>query len=105
MSCYICRQVKKKCWNLWDSFGEICVGCGCCSDDPVVRAKARLEVCERMLEEEKNCDTTWYCELQKKNLKVNIRYFSRRVRYYMGRVKELEQMEESATRRSCVRTE
>lgn len=40
---HIDRSVMDNCWNLYDSFGEICVECGCCSKDPLVRAKARYD--------------------------------------------------------------
>lgn len=84
--------VRKNCWNFYDSYGEICVGCGCCSADPVVRAKARLDVCERWLQERLNFDD-WLEgleKLQRKNIASDIKYYKRRIRYYKKRLKELE---------------
>lgn len=83
--------VKKDCWNFYDSYGEICVGCGCCSPDPVVRAKARLAVCENQLHERSNFNN-WvegWEETQRKNIASDIRYFKKRIRYYKKRLKEL----------------
>ena len=93
---HICMQVKENCWNFWDSYGEICVHCGCCSEDPAVRARARLEVCERELTEweasleEMKKDATVYEEYQIENVKSNIRHVRRRIRYYRKRVKEID---------------
>ena len=30
---YVDAPVRGNCWNLRDSYGEICVGCGCCSKE------------------------------------------------------------------------
>ena len=56
MEAHICYSVTKKCWNPYDSFGEICVGCGCCSDDPIKRAEARLKVSKDQLEDRRKFD-------------------------------------------------
>lgn len=91
---HICYQVKKKCWNFYDSYGEICVGCGCCSPNQLERAKARLALCERQLKEQYEFDG-WFedlKELQEKNIKANIRYFKRQIRYYKKRVDMLTLM-------------
>ena len=94
MQAHVCYSVMKNCWNGIDSFGEICVGCGCCSDDPLKRAKARLEVSKVHLEECENFnmwddDPEWRKE-QEKNIRSSKRYFKRRIRYYTKRLKELE---------------
>ena len=51
---HIDRASIKDCYAPEWSYGEICVGCGCCSKDPIVRATARLRYHEIQLEEEKN---------------------------------------------------
>ena len=92
MMIHISCGVGKNCWNFYDSYGEICVGCGCCSPNPLDRAKARLAFCERRLEEEKAFDG-WIegmKELQEKNRQSNIRYFKRRIRYYKKRIEMLK---------------
>ena len=91
MTVHICRSVSERCWNPYDSYGEICVGCGCCSPDPVERATARLEVSKQRLDNELHFDN-WMegCEeLQRKIRASNIRFFKRRIRYYTKRLKEL----------------
>ena len=91
MMIHISRGVRKNCWNLYDSYGEICVGCGCCSPRPLERAEARLSFCERRLEELKSFDG-WIEgmeELQKSNINSDIKYFKREIRYYKKRVDKL----------------
>ena len=91
MTIHVDFAVRKNCWNLYDSYGEICVGCGCCSSDPRERCEARLKVTERMLKEQLDFDD-WmegWEETQRKNIKANIAYFKRRIRYYKKRLQEL----------------
>ena len=87
-------QVHDKCWNLIDSYGMICVGCGCCSNDKQTRYKSRIKTLEAWLEEQYNFDM-WDDEyglrkIQEKNIKSNIRSFKRMLRYYKGKLKEME---------------
>lgn len=85
---HMCFGVGKNCWNFYDSYGQICVGCGCCSPNQLERAEARLALCKRLLEEWKNFDA-WdkgHEELQKRNVALNIQHFKRRIRYYEKRV-------------------
>lgn len=88
---YIDFAVRKDCWNFIDSYGEICIGCGCCLKDKRKRYKNRIRVLERWLDEQENFDG-WIEgseELQKKNIKSNIRYFKRRLRYYRKMLEKL----------------
>lgn len=85
-------QVKKNCWNLYDSYGEICVRCGCCSPDPIIRAKARLKVCEERLKERMNFND-WmegWEETQRRNIASDIFYLKKKINYYKKRLKKLE---------------
>ena len=91
---HICYQVKEKCWNTLDSYGEICVGCGCCSADPMARAKARLSFAEEHLQEQLNFsewfeDPEWR-KRQEECRKSWIDYFRRLIYYYRRRIKQLE---------------
>ena len=86
MTVAICFQVQKNCYaTLW-SYGEICVGCGCCSKDVEVRRKARLEYWKWWLEEQLNfnywSDNPDVRAIQEANRKQNIIEAKRRVRYY-----------------------
>lgn len=94
MTAFIDFQVQDKCWNLLDSYGEICVGCGCCSEDKLTRYKARIKTLEAWLEDRYNFDM-WddengLRELQEKNIKSDVRSFKRMLRYYKGKLKEME---------------
>ena len=78
--------VKSNCWNLYDSYGQICVGCGCCSKDPVERAEARYYVALEQLEHFENFDS-WSENMnmrknQEKNVKSNIKYFKKKSRLF-----------------------
>lgn len=81
-------QCRKNCWNLYDSYGEICVGCGCCSSDKKVRYESRIRCLERWLKERQEFDD-WidgFEEIQKKNIRDDIRYYKRRLRYYRQKI-------------------
>ena len=91
---YVDRPIRGNCWNLRDSYGEICVGCGCCSKDKKERHKARLETVKQWNEENDRFDR-WSDDpdirkLQEKNVKANRKYFARRIRYYERKVREDE---------------
>jgi len=86
----ICFSVTKDCVNS-DSYGEICVGCGCCSKDNNIRYPARLKMYEEHLQEDLNFDR-WMkgcIRLQKKNQELNITYNKRRVAIYKRLVASL----------------
>ena len=85
MSIHIDFAKDKKCWN-WFETVYSCIGCGCCSSDMETRRKNRLRVLKRRLEEERNFDN-WYDDpeiraIQERNIKINIRYLKRKIRYY-----------------------
>lgn len=94
MYIHIDRGVKKNCWNLRDSYGEICVGCGCCSSDKATRYASRLACSKEWLAEEEGFDN-WFTDspnlysLQRENHKKNLQYHKRRIRYYERKLKEI----------------
>lgn len=84
MTIHIDVACSKNCWNLFDSYGEICIGCGCCSNDKNVRYNSRIQCLERWLKEQYEFDD-WMpgCEdIQRKNIKSNIKSFKRMLKYY-----------------------
>lgn len=94
MTGHICYSVKAKCWNLYDSYGMICVQCGCCANDKSTRYKARIACLKEWLHEQETFDK-WdneygLRETQEKNVAANIKYFKRRLRYYETKLKKLE---------------
>lgn len=83
---HISIAVSKNCYNLYESYGEICVGCGCCSSDKQRRIKARLALNRRMLKEEQEFDR-WADDpeiraLQEKNVAENILLFEKEIAKY-----------------------
>ena len=87
---YIDKQVSERCWNTYDSYGEICVHCGCCSKDKATRHKARAEAIRGWLWQHEN----WYKpydtweEYRLKNRRDTIRHWKRMLRYYERAMKE-----------------
>ena len=85
--------VKKNCWNLEASCYGNCYGCGCCVKDKKQRYENRILYLNGMIEEEEHFDR-WDDEpelraIQEKNVKANIRFFKRRLRYYTRKLKEI----------------
>lgn len=52
MAGHLCHAVNKKCYNPWDTYGEICIHCGCCSKDVAKRQQARLALHKRLLKDD-----------------------------------------------------
>lgn len=80
---FVDYAVSDDCENIY-SYGEICVHCGCCSRNPDYkdRLKCQLKYYNECLEEELNFDN-WIEgleETQKKNIRINILYFKRKIR-------------------------
>lgn len=92
---HIAEAVSDKCYALSWSYGEICCHCGCCSDDPLTRAKARLAYHEEELENNKNF-SGWFEDdpeimaLQKRNVELCIKYEEAKVKEYREEVRRLE---------------
>lgn len=42
MDVFVDRPAKKICWNTRESFGEICVNCGCCSENAETALKSKI---------------------------------------------------------------
>lgn len=91
MIVHVERAVEDRCWNLYDSYGEICVGCGCCSPDKDKRYKSRIAVLEQQIAEFEHFDG-WFEDdpemkaVQEKNIRNNLRSFRRMLRYYKKRL-------------------
>ena len=88
---HISQQIRKNCWNLYDSYGEICVHCGCCSKDKATRYKARVETIKGWIWQKENWykpDETWE-DYRVKNWRDSIQHMKRQLRYYEKKVMEL----------------
>ena len=44
MTIFVDESVNKNCWNMRDTFGEICIHCGCCSKNKERRYSSRIWV-------------------------------------------------------------
>ena len=78
------EQARNECWNLYDSYGEICVHCGCCAKDKVTRYKARIEAIKGWIWQQENWykpDETWE-EYQHENRRKKMRHWRQQLRYY-----------------------
>ncbi len=85
---HVCRSAKKDCYAPSLSYGEICVGCGCCQAPGPKRDKARLAHWEgawRANEAFDNWFPEWR-EVQERNQRANRRYIGVRLRYYRAKV-------------------
>lgn len=88
---FVDEQVLDKCWNLYDSYGEICVHCGCCSKDKAKRYKARIEAIKGWIWEHENWykpDDTWL-DCQMENRRETFRHWRRMLRYYEKKLDEM----------------
>lgn len=85
---------KRNCWNPFDSYGEICVGCGCCSKDKKTRYNARLELAKRMLKDKLHfelwLDDEEWVKIQERNILCDIHYWERTIKRYERLLKEVE---------------
>ncbi len=93
MTGHICVGVSRVCYNLHDSYGMICVGCGCCSSDKQRRITARLKLNRRKLKEEQEFDR-WADDpetraLQEKNVAENIAFFEKEIAKYEAELAKL----------------
>ena len=91
MIAHIDRPTAKQCWNLIDSYGMMCVHCGCCSHDKQKRYTSRIAVLERWIDGWEHFDR-WDDDpemkaLQERNIRSNLKHFRRMLRYYKGKMK------------------
>jgi hypothetical protein len=93
----ICTSALDNCYATTDSYGEICVGCNCCGrfGKGLKMYKARLSYHMICLDDNENF-SQWadgypeMIKLQEKNIKINIKYHERRVKYYANIVNKLK---------------
>ena len=83
MSGFICHSIAEDCYNFLDSYGEICVGCGCCEKckDEKRRMENRIAVDLRHLEENA-CQIDhpdFQLPIQQKNIRLNVVYELERI--------------------------
>lgn len=85
----VCVPARKNCYaHLW-SYGQICVGCGCCGPPSKKRTKARFDYWKWWLKEQRQFDS-WaddpeMRQMQERNRGINIAGAKRHIRYYRKR--------------------
>lgn len=88
-------EVSNNCWNFNDSYGMICVRCGCCSKDKAIRYKARIKCLEAWLDERKNfnrwAEDEYVRRIQEENIKSDYECYRGRLYYYKKKLKEVEE--------------
>ena len=93
--CCIDVAAKKPCYATIWSYGEICVGCGCCSNDPMTRTQARIAYHKELLYNDKHFDN-WFpddpelYELQKKNVAANIEWNNAKLKELRAELRKLK---------------
>ena len=87
MTIHIDFAAKKNCYATLYSYGEICVGCGCCSTNKKIRRKARLKYWKYWLSDNLHF-IQWATEypemlaLQEKNVAINIKNARKMIKIY-----------------------
>ena len=95
----VLRPVQDNCYNLFESYGECCVRCGCCARDLMTRTRARRDLHKRLAEAAANFNAWAYdspalMALQKKNGLRNKNYHEKRAAYYNRRLKQIRKGEQ-----------
>lgn len=88
------KAPRRNCYALVWSYGEICVGCGCCSTDPLTMATARFDYHREQLYDALHFrqyfdDYPELAEIQRKNVALDIEYNRDRLREYARTVRQL----------------
>jgi len=89
---FVDEQVRDNCWNLYDSYGEICVHCGCCSNDKKVRYAARVNCLKAWIAEKEAFDM-WDDDpetrkIQEQNNAKTLRFWKRQLSYNRRKARE-----------------
>lgn len=91
---FVDEAAGEKCYSTAWSFGEICVGCGCCAADPMTRVKARIAYHRTLLHNDRHFNG-WYeddpeiLELQKRNVAENIAWNKAKLKELRKELREL----------------
>ena len=90
---HVCFAVKPNCYNMQASCYGTCYGCGCCAKDKRVRYESRVRYLQGELEEKEHFkywdDDPELRARQEENIKSDIKWFKRRIRYYAKRLQEV----------------
>ena len=93
MSGYIDVRARN-CYALGYSYGEICVGCGCCSTNKLKKTKARIKYHEWELDRFRNFadwdDDPEFADTQRKNVAASIEWLESKLNELREQLAELE---------------
>lgn len=82
MKADVCFGIQNDCYNVMDSYGEICVGCNCCGlFDKSTMYQCRIATDKRHLEEEQaDIDNPDYPDVgQQENIRKNIEWLQKKI--------------------------
>lgn len=79
MSIFVDKPARGECYNCFESYGMICVHCGCCSDDEKVRYTSRIALHKRFLEVD-----------QENNNTSDIEWNKAKIAEYEAKLKEID---------------
>lgn len=91
MTMFVDESINKNCWNMRDSFGEICIFCGCCSKDKERRYSSRIWVLNEWIDEDTEFLNHIDYEYQRENVQRSVDRHMRMLRYYERKLKELKE--------------
>lgn len=91
---HICFSVNKNCYNPFESYGVICVHCGCCHKDKRKRLEARIKLHKRLLKESLEFEN-WFDDPdikaeQERNVNSNIAWNKRKIAQLKKALDEVE---------------
>lgn len=89
MSGIICKSIMDNCQNLYDSYGQICVGCNCCGrfgEDTMWEARYNLAIARLQDKIEKLQDEWFHTNLQQANICSDISYWSEKLKEILSHI-------------------
>lgn len=101
---HICHRAEPDCYNICESYGEICVHCGCCAKETGKRHQSRLALHRRLKKEAQDKLRRWLQalkegpeamdkanlfdpDLQIKNCRKDIKWNDKKIKYYKTLIK------------------
>lgn len=94
MSIFLDSPAREGCYNQFESYGMICVRCGCCSEDEKVRYTSRIALHKRLLQDDLTFDR-WFDDeetrkMQERNVAHNIAWNRERIAEYEAKLEEMQ---------------
>mgnify|MGYP006969180339 CR=1 FL=1 len=90
MSIFVDSIANKGCYNPFESYGMICVRCGCCSEDEKVRYTSRIALHKRLLQDVLAKSRTAVHDIVRRNFEIDIAWNRERIAEYEAKLKEID---------------